>query len=335
MPAISILIPSYGHAAYLSECLASIQAQSFTDFEVILIDDRSPDDSLSIAERFAAGDARFRVSQNEVNSGTYQTLTNALERAQSPWIGVMNSDDFWLPTKLALQMEAIAQNPDVAACYVLGAVVGQDGKPDPRFDQHADWPVTPRQELMPFLAYENRVLASGVLFRREGLRFETTCRYSGDWVALLEAASRGAFACVPENLTFWRVHGENAHLRSFPQLAEELRVRQAIHRQSRELSANQNSQAMRRGVGANAIAIAAIELAFGMRSEVFPLLPTMLGHELRVTGLRRWLAAFLPGDRVRSRLWPGDEALFASLDIPACRNQLRAQKPLELRLRQR
>ena len=89
---ISIIIPCYNSEKYLADCLDSVLAQSFGDFEAILIDDGSKDDTLSIARVYAQKDPRVRVYAKE-NGGVAAARNLGLDHAQGEWITFVDSDD--------------------------------------------------------------------------------------------------------------------------------------------------------------------------------------------------------------------------------------------------
>lgn len=219
MSRVDVLLPSYGHARFLAEAIDSVLRQSLTDWRLFVRDDRSPDASLDIARSFR--DERIVAWVGDSNLGTYGSLQEALSRGDAPLVAVLNSDDRWHPEKLACGVEAMAGH---AALAHRGRLIDADGAVV-EGDPHGDWPA---EGWTARLAEENRILASSVLFRREGLAFRPALRYSGDWVALIEAAVRGPLGFLDEALSDWRVHGGNAHLRSAAQVAEEVAVREWI-----------------------------------------------------------------------------------------------------------
>jgi glycosyltransferase involved in cell wall biosynthesis len=225
---VSILIPSFNHARFLPACLESVLAQTFEDWEAIVVDDRSTDDSFEIARSYAAKDLRIQAFQNEENRGTYGTQQFALRLAKGGFIAVLNSDDYWIPEKLAVQTALLQAHADAAFAYALGQTVDESGQPYRTQNQHGDWPTEARQNLVLRLLQENRVLASSVLFRRKGLRFHQDLRYSGDWVALLEQIRLGPAVFSNDFLSAWRQHEQNTYQRSKGQVLEEIRVRRAI-----------------------------------------------------------------------------------------------------------
>ncbi|MCW5941987.1 MAG: glycosyltransferase [Fimbriimonadaceae bacterium] len=332
VPRVSILVPSYNHGRFLERTLGSVIAQTFDDWELLLLDDRSPDDSVDVARRIAAQDPRIRVEVNERNLGAYGTEQRALERTSGNLVAVLNSDDFWHPEKLERQIAALDKRPDASCAFVLGWMADREGNPQTDDDVHAGWPTDPQARFLPHLLHENRILASGVLFRREALRFEETCRYSGDWVALLEAVARGPALCVPERLTFWRQHGENSYLISPKQLLEELRVRRAIQAHAARWFALEPASAVRRGLGRNAMNLFACAMFFGSRREALRAgVACLRYHADRKSALKRTLSGFLPADYTRRYFWP-DHADAFPLDLRAARRDVAALPPLVFRL---
>ncbi|MCX7800842.1 MAG: glycosyltransferase family 2 protein, partial [Fimbriimonadales bacterium] len=202
MPKVSVLVPSFNHAPFLRTALESALRQTLRDLEVLVLDDGSTDGSLEVASSIR--DPRLRVESNPSNLGTYGTQQRGLEKTDSEFVAILNSDDFWEPGKLELQVRALEERPECPYCYTLGWVADAEGRLDTSQDVHADWPKEPVQDLLPWLLYENRVLASSVLFRRRGLRFHTECRYSGDWVVQLEVGAGRRVVCVAERLSHWR-----------------------------------------------------------------------------------------------------------------------------------
>jgi glycosyltransferase involved in cell wall biosynthesis len=295
MPRLSVLIPSYGHEAYLRQAIESVQAQTWTDWEIVLVDDRSPDGSWALAQELAASEPRLKVHQNEANLGSYGTQQEALNRAEGELIAVLNSDDFWAPDKLAAQVSLLDEHPEAAACFVHGVPCLADGTPVP---EAPVWPDRAGRAARygGSLAHENRILASGVVFRRQGLRFHTSLRYSGDWAALIEANMRGPLVSSAETLTFWRQHDTNSYRLSPKQAWEEIRVRQAIFRQGATFPAE--SGELEHGLLMNDLNLAALNILFGRMGQAAS------GSVGSLPLLKRRLAARGPKNWVQRRIWP-------------------------------
>lgn len=115
-PKISIIVPVYKVEQYLRRCLDSIEAQTFTDWECILIDDGSPDNSGVICDEYVANDTRFRVIHQE-NKGVSAARNAGLDVARGEWIGFVDSDD-WIEPEMyeTLLTKAINTSADIVSC---------------------------------------------------------------------------------------------------------------------------------------------------------------------------------------------------------------------------
>ena len=113
-PLVSVLVTVYNREQYLAECLASILASTFGDFEVVIVDDRSSDRSLAVAEKFAAEDDRIRIAKNERNLGDYPNRMRAAALANGRYIKYVDSDDVIYPHSLGLMVESMEANRDAA-----------------------------------------------------------------------------------------------------------------------------------------------------------------------------------------------------------------------------
>ncbi len=119
-PKISIIVPVYKVEQYLGRCLDSIAAQTFTDWECILIDDGSPDKSGDICDEYAERDSRFRVIHQK-NAGVSAARNAGLDVARGEWIGFVDSDD-WIETKMYeyLFNNAVKTEADCIICGFFG-----------------------------------------------------------------------------------------------------------------------------------------------------------------------------------------------------------------------
>ena len=111
-PAISVIIPVYKVEKFLAECIESVLAQTFTDFEMILVDDGSPDNSGKICDDFAARDSRIRVFHKE-NGGVSSARNLGISRARAEHVAFLDSDDIWSPHYLSACNLLIERFPSV------------------------------------------------------------------------------------------------------------------------------------------------------------------------------------------------------------------------------
>lgn len=110
-PFFSILVPTYNQAQYLPVALDSLLAQTFTDWEAVVVNDGSTDDTAAILDAYARRDPRIRAVHKE-NGGTASALNEALRQSRGQWIGWLSSDDLFESDKLAVHVEAIRLHPE-------------------------------------------------------------------------------------------------------------------------------------------------------------------------------------------------------------------------------
>lgn len=125
-PLVSIVTPTWNSERFLAETIESVLAQSFADWELLLVDDASTDRTPEIARRFAARDRRVRPFRLGRRSGPGAARNLALDEARGRWIAFLDSDDLWLPDKLAHQL-AFAEANRSDFCYSFFDFVDENG----------------------------------------------------------------------------------------------------------------------------------------------------------------------------------------------------------------
>lgn len=107
---VSIITPSWECGKFIGETIKSVQAQTYQNWELLVQDDCSKDNTRDVVEAFAQADSRIKYSCNPVNSCAAITRNNALRRASGRWIAFLDADDLWLPEKLERQLEFMVKN---------------------------------------------------------------------------------------------------------------------------------------------------------------------------------------------------------------------------------
>ncbi|MFN3776080.1 glycosyltransferase family 2 protein [Sphingomonas parapaucimobilis] len=110
-PRITVALSVYNNAGYLAQALDSILAQTFADFELVIVDDGSTDGSAAIIDCYAATDPRIRVIR-QANQGLVASLNHIMAVARGPYIARMDGDDVALPERFARQVGFLDANPD-------------------------------------------------------------------------------------------------------------------------------------------------------------------------------------------------------------------------------
>lgn len=305
MPMVSVLIPCYNHSVYLRQCIDSVLAQTFEDWEIVLVDDVSPDDSFQIASSYT--DSRIRTFRNEANLGTYGTQNRCLELAEGKYVAVLNSDDYWMPTKLARQVELHEKHPECPFAYCRGRLTTLDGNETSSDEQHGLMPTSTVQDLRPWLVIDNRILASSLMFRRGVARFDSDLKYSGDWAIVLRLCQQGPAAFVNEELSVWRIHGENAHTDLIKHFGEVMRVREAILKDpDRWRKGDADVAAVNQGLIVCAFHLHAFYVLVGEKGKAKQLLNWVLSIEPQNRqAQKRKILSFLPAGTQQKRLTPG------------------------------
>lgn len=116
MPLISIVLPVYNGEKYLRECIESVTAQTFTDWELIIVDDGSKDSSLEICSSFAENDKRIKLIHQE-NAGVSAARNNAMKNVTGEYVTFIDCDDLYTEDRLEVMLELIRKNPDCDCVY--------------------------------------------------------------------------------------------------------------------------------------------------------------------------------------------------------------------------
>lgn len=115
-PKISVLMPVYNAEAFVERSVQSILNQTWRDFEFLIIDDGSTDNSFSILQRWAKADSRIRLLQNERNLGLVASLNRGCKAARGEYVARMDADDASRPNRLAVQVEYMDRHPEIGIC---------------------------------------------------------------------------------------------------------------------------------------------------------------------------------------------------------------------------
>ncbi|HEY8748521.1 MAG TPA: glycosyltransferase [Tepidisphaeraceae bacterium] len=209
-PAVSVAIPLYNAAPYVAQSIRSVLQQTFTDFELIVVDDGSTDGSADIVERVAAGDSRLRLIR-QANVGVSAASNRATELARGEFLARVDADDICLPERLEKQVAYLRANPD---CVAVGSrVMFIDDQGDPLFEMPGI-AFTHEEIDRGLLAVEWTILQPATMFRTQALRtvggYRTDLHIHEDHDLFLKLAEIGKLANVPEVLFQYRQRANSA-----------------------------------------------------------------------------------------------------------------------------
>ena len=127
MPVISVIMTSYNHGNFVAEAIESVLAQTFSDFEFIITDDGSPDNTPNIVSDYSKKDERIRPFFFKKNKGACVALEECFKHSQGEYIAIINSDDTWQAEKLEKQFNFLEKNCDIAAVFSRAQAVDERG----------------------------------------------------------------------------------------------------------------------------------------------------------------------------------------------------------------
>jgi glycosyltransferase involved in cell wall biosynthesis len=241
MPTVSVVVPNYNHARFLRQRIESILAQTYQDFELILLDDASTDESRETINQYVL-DRRVRIEFNETNSGsTFKQWNKGVRLAQGKYVWIAESDDYAEPRFLERLVALLEADERVVIAYCRswrvvghGSVMGEvtdDGVGgelrvgEERVDGYGD-PLLPAEDLerwakdffaqgaeecRRYFVLANLVRnASSAVFRKEAYEraggAADSMRLCGDWKLWAGVALQGKMAYISEPLNYYRLH---------------------------------------------------------------------------------------------------------------------------------
>jgi len=204
-PTVSVILPVYNRLHTLEDSMRSVLGQSYSDLELIVVDDASTEDLGQVIDRF--DDPRVRYVRQPVNGGASVARNTGLTEARGAFIAFQDSDDLWLPRKLERQMKVLQDRPEIDV--VTGAKVLYGGGPDGSYgiDKVSLRPPPPgrlredEDQVAKFLV-ENRISLQNALFRRdcypEPVWFDPRVRSNADWAFTASLAQHARILELPE-----------------------------------------------------------------------------------------------------------------------------------------
>ncbi len=222
---VSVIIPNYNHARYLRQRIESVLQQSFTDFECIILDDGSMDNSKGIIEGYAAKDARIRFYPSQNNSGSpFVQWNKGVQLACNELIWIAESDDRCSPELLQSLVNAHVNNPAIGLAYCQSLKMDEEGNISGSWKEFTDdiddalfkedFVMDGMEFINKFLIYKNVIPnASAVLFKKSVFEkaggADETLATNSDWLAWLKMLVDEKLAFVAHHHNMFRHHTES------------------------------------------------------------------------------------------------------------------------------
>jgi glycosyltransferase involved in cell wall biosynthesis len=226
-PLISIIVPNYNHDKYLNQRLESIFNQSYINFEVILLDDCSTDNSRNILLEYAKNPKVSYCVFNDLNSGnTFEQWNKGIQLAKGEFIWIAESDDFSDSSFLEIVSEPLISNEDVVLSFCQSNRVDENGEITGTWKTHTDYLDLNQFSsnfimqgdlfIKKYLIYKNVIPnASGVLIRKSickeigTLEVDSYLKYCGDWLLYFELLMNNKVAFSNQTLNNFRYHSQS------------------------------------------------------------------------------------------------------------------------------
>lgn len=204
-PKITVVMAVYNGEKYIRESISCVLQQTFTDFELLLINDGSTDNSMSIVEEF--NDPRIRILHNAKNSGILFTRNRGLQEAFGKYIAVLDCDDLCSTNRLELQYNYLEANPEVAVCGTWGIMIDENST----VFGHKIMPETNKDLVAIQMLFTNQFIHSSVVFHKK-IALEvggyTAVNGCEDYGLFSRIALQHKMANLPEFITQYREHSQ-------------------------------------------------------------------------------------------------------------------------------
>jgi glycosyltransferase involved in cell wall biosynthesis len=249
MAQISIVIPTYNAEKFLIPTLRGVTAQTFTDWELIVLDDGSQDATVCLAHDYAAQERRLRVYRRE-NGGIAAARNEGFSKTSpnTPYVTFLDHDDVWQPEALELLLKTLEADPQAAAAYGLARYIDAQGQPIREGeleaaqrrrialveDRRVPWPID-RPTTFEVAAYWSYITTPGqALIRRAALPsaapFDPTIAPADDWDLWLRLTLQGHITLINRVILDYRLHERNTSRNESLMQEALLKARQKFYR---------------------------------------------------------------------------------------------------------
>lgn len=218
---ISIITASYNYAQYIEEAINSVISQSYQDWELIIVDDGSSDNSVEIIKSYCEKDSRIKFFQHEggQNKGLKETLLLGISHATGDWIAFLESDDLFMPDNLSKKIEIIQKYPNVN--LIFNKVDFLIEKKPNKFNtlkniqKNLSQMSFPKNMFYDFFLNNMILTFSCVMLKKSSIKseyFNTPNDARIDWWLWIHLAYNNYFYYLDEKLTIWRLH-DNSYIK--------------------------------------------------------------------------------------------------------------------------
>ncbi|MEY2832410.1 MAG: hypothetical protein RLZZ574_1668, partial [Cyanobacteriota bacterium] len=207
-PKVSVIIPAYNVIRYIAATIETVFAQTYQDFEVIVVDDGSTDDTHNWLAQLSQQEPKVKII-SQTNKGVQKARNRAIKEARGEYIALLDADDLWEPTKLQKQVDSLDTNSEAGLCYTWTALADNEGRTTGRVvASHAEGNVWTQLTELNFVCCGSTPMIRRSCFETIGF-FAEDLHHSEDWDMWLRIALKYPFVVVKEPLIRYRQHQSN------------------------------------------------------------------------------------------------------------------------------
>jgi glycosyltransferase involved in cell wall biosynthesis len=224
-PKITVFMAAYNAAAFIAESISSILNQTFIDFELLIVDDGSTDDTSLIVKKF--NDSRIRLIHNDGNKGLPYTRNWLLTLARGEYIAILDSDDIAYPDRLQAQFEFLDEHPEIALCGGHAEIINENG-----IIQNRQLIVPTDENVNMSILFLNPFINSSTMFKADVFRELNGYKdfaLSEDFELFVRISEKHPVTNLDKFLVKYRIHGNNITIKkSDEQLKSERKIIQKM-----------------------------------------------------------------------------------------------------------
>lgn len=215
MPKVSVVVPVYNAEKFIKSTLDSLLSQTFSDYEIIMVNDMSTDQSVKIINQFH--DQRIKMFYNERNMGIAYTRNRAIELSSGEYIAIMDDDDIAPPRRLEKEVQFLDQNPDIAVVAGHCRFIDEAG----HMIQNRQWNVFQNPDYIKAYLLTGDAIPNGAAMVRRQFILENNILYQDglcgaeDYQFWVECSLHGKIANLDEIMLYWRIGHNNETTRNW------------------------------------------------------------------------------------------------------------------------
>ncbi|MBE5978966.1 MAG: glycosyltransferase [Paenibacillaceae bacterium] len=212
MPKISVIMPLYNAEQFVSKAIESILQQSYKDFELLIVDDCSTDNSLDIVSKIR--DSRIKIVRNEKNEGISFSRNRGLALASGEYIALMDDDDLTVPFRFDTQVNYLNVHSDIDVVGGRHCIIDENDQIIRTCGEPLNNPLYIRADMMLYDSVAN----GSAMFRADFIK-RNRINYHDGWLGMedyhfwIQCSARGRITNLSENLLYWRKSGNNETVR--------------------------------------------------------------------------------------------------------------------------